>query len=617
MCYGDFVDVKLDSEVIRKPSGPTLVTCALLVLLPALAILQYRWVGQVSTSERERMQRNLRTAAAQFRENFDGEIIRAVVSLQVGPTTAIEGASDRYTDRYETWLNTAAHPQVVAAVLLVDVDADASHLRLRRWNPESHVFEAAEWPAALNDWHARFEEELADFSAGRPPTRRASFRGDEQFIISPLRNLVVPQSPAPVPQTVTPVFGFTITQLNMAYIREQMLPELTQRHFIHAEGDVYRVSVTSADDPSKVLYRSDPGASVAREHADATAGLLGRMDPIFFFNRPPRPGDLDREPRRRRFEDGRDGFPSRGDEQIGRWLLVVQHQSGSLEAAVTAARHRNLGISFGVLLLLTVSIALLVDTSRRAQRLARQQMEFVAGVSHELRTPVAVIRSAAENLAHGVIAGERVKSYGQLLQTEAKRLGEMVERVLQYAGIESGLGFATRVALPPSEIIEGAIDSSLPLLDSSGVQVHREVAADLPQVMGDAAALRSVVQNLIANAVKYGGRDRWVGIRAEHAVDRRHSEVRITVSDHGAGIPASELPHIFDPFYRGADAVERQIHGNGLGLSLVKRIVAAHGGRVSVTTRAGAGSSFTIVLPAAPPDARARAVASELQATHG
>jgi signal transduction histidine kinase len=284
---------------------------------------------------------------------------------------------------------------------------------------------------------------------------------------------------------------------------------------------------------------------------------------------------------------------------------------------VASARRRNLGISFGVLLLLTLSIALLVDTSRRAQRLARQQMEFVAGVSHELRTPLAVIRSASENLAHGVVAGERVKSYGQLLQTEAKRLGEMVERVLQYAGIESGLGFATRVALTPSEIIEGAIDSSLPLLESTGIQMHREIATDLPQVIGDAAALRSAVQNLIANAVKYGGRDLWVGIRAERVLDRHRSEVRITVSDHGAGIPAAELPHIFDPFYRGADAVERQIHGNGLGLSLVKRIVAAHGGRVSVTTRAGAGSSFTIALPAMPPDVRARTVASELQTTHG
>src|SRR5262245_64432888 len=87
------------------------------------------------------MQRNLRTAAAQFRENFDGEIVRAVLSLQVGPATALEGASDRYTDRYETWLNTAAHPQVVADVLLVD--ADAGRLRLRRCNSESPAFQAA------------------------------------------------------------------------------------------------------------------------------------------------------------------------------------------------------------------------------------------------------------------------------------------------------------------------------------------------------------------------------------------------------------------------------------------------------------------------------------------
>ena len=79
--------------------------------------------------------------------------------------------------------------------------------------------------------------------------------------------------------------------------------------------------------------------------------------------------------------------------------------------------------------------------------------------------------------------------------------------------------------------------------------------------------------------------------------DRRRSEVRITVRITAPAFRPSELPHIFDPFYRGADAVERQIHGNGLGLSLVKRIVAAHGGRVTVTTRAGAGSSFTIALP--------------------
>jgi len=135
------------------------------------------------------------------------------------------------------------------------------------------------------------------------------------------------------------------------------------------------------------------------------------------------------------------------------------------------------------------------------------------------------------------------------------------------------------------------------------VTVHREIAPDLPPVIGDATALRSAVQNLVANAVKYGGRDRWVGIRAQHVSERRRSEVRITVSDHGPGIPQADLPHIFEPFYRGTDAIERQIHGHGLGLSLVRRIVVAHGGNVSVATRPGAGTSFTISLPAAAADA--------------
>src|SRR5262245_20574937 len=205
------------------------------------------------------MQRNLRTAAAQFREGFDGEIVRAVISLQVGPQTAQEGASERYSDRYDTWLNTAAHPQLVAEVFLLDDDRG---LRLRRWNAETHAFDPSEWPAVLARWQPQFEQELSEFKAGRGLNRRPAFRDEDSLIVTPLRNRVVQTSPAPGPQTVTPVFGFTIIQLNMMYIREQMFPELTQRHFTHAEGEPYRVSVVSADNPSNVLFRSDNNAPV-------------------------------------------------------------------------------------------------------------------------------------------------------------------------------------------------------------------------------------------------------------------------------------------------------------------------------------------------------------------
>jgi signal transduction histidine kinase len=576
---------------IGRPSGLTLLTGALLILLPTLAVLQYQWVGQVSTAERERMQRNLRVAAVQFRDEFDLEIGRAFLSLQVGPLSAREGSSDRYSEAYDTWVNTAAHPQIVSSIFLVD--ADAGMLRLRRWDPATHAFGAVDWPQALHVWRPQLEQELATFKAGRLPDRRFSFRGEDSLLSAPLRVV----EPGSRPQTVTPVFGFTVIQLDLPFIRQTLLPELARRHFSHPDDAMYRVAVIDADDPHRVIYASDPEAPVDAVHADATE--------LFFGGRP---GPF------RPF--GADGTaapdPRRTDT---RWRLIAQHQRGSLEAAVAGVRRRNLAISFGVLLLLTVSVALLAITSRRAQRLADQQMEFVAGISHELRTPVAVIRSAAENLSVGVVGNaERVKRYGAMIHAETLRLGEMVERVLQYAGIESGLGFGSRTPLAPEEIVEAAIDSAIPLLGPDRINVQREIADALPPVMGDAAALRSAVQNLIANAVKYGGRDRWVGIRAEHTRERRRHVVRITVSDHGPGIPTSELPHIFEPFYRGADAMARQVHGHGLGLSLVKRIVTAHGGNIAVSTRPGAGSTFTITLPAAEPDARPSAVAGEVGA---
>jgi signal transduction histidine kinase len=578
----------------KLPSGPTLLTVLLIVLLPALAVLQYRWVGQVSEAERERMQRNLSNAADQFREAFDREIFYTLNQLQVGAATAREGASDQYSDRYNAWLSTAAYPQIVASIYLVD--AEGSELRLRQWNTSSHNFEPTLWPSSIANWRRHFDYALSEFRAGRRPENLVNAFSDQESLIAiPIRQGGLrPRGgvPAAVPQA--PAFGFTVLELDMAFLRGQMIPALVQRHFINAEGDTYRVAVTGAHDAKHVLFESSAVTPVDPANPDESENLLPAGFGFGF------PGGFGRQ----------DSQPGADSQPPSRWRLLVQHESGSLETAVGAVRRRNLAISFGVLLMLSVSVALLTATTRKAERLAQQQMEFVAGVSHELRTPVAVIRSASENLASGVVSGERVKRYGQMLEAEARRLSEMVERVLQYAGIESGLGLGARVPLAPTEVIESAIESALPLVGPGDVQVHRDIQPDLPPVLGDAAALRSAVQNLVANAVKYGGRDRYVGIRAQHVRERRRSEVRITVTDHGGGIPAAELPHIFEPFYRGADALERQIHGNGLGLSLVRRIVSAHGGHVSVTTRPGAGSAFTIALPAAQADARPTSIAT-------
>src|SRR5262245_10678718 len=116
--------------------------------------------------------------------------------------------------------------------------------------------------------------------------------------------------------------------------------------------------------------------------------------------------------------------------------------------------------------------------------------------------------------------------------------------------------------------------------------------------MADVPALSRALRNLIDNAMKYSGESRWIGVRAQSIISGGTAEVQITVSDRGLGIPAEDLKYIFEPFWRGSEATAAQIHGNGLGLNLVKIIINAHGGDIRVQSEPGRGSSFTLTLPA-------------------
>jgi len=128
---------------------------------------------------------------------------------------------------------------------------------------------------------------------------------------------------------------------------------------------------------------------------------------------------------------------------------------------------------------------------------------------------------------------------------------------------------------------------------SAGIAIELDLADNLPAVAGDEAALRRAFQNLVGNAVKYGAAARWVGVRAAFTA----GHVEVSVTDRGIGIAAADQAKIFDPFYRAPDVVAAQIQGAGLGLSLVKRIVEAHAGRVTLVSAPGQGSTFTVALP--------------------
>ncbi len=625
------------TRVPRSLGATPWLAATVALLLPALAWLQYDWVNQLAAADRERRERTLRAAGAQFTSAVDAEIGRLGASLQLDGAMVERRDWDAYALRYDSAVD-GADAVLVDDVWLVEVDDDEdrpeARLRLHQWQPGARTFAPVEWPATLTGVREQLAAQASrrqrhggpGHESPREMFAAAGMLGDERTLVTPILRVQMPRDGAQrVDRFTTDVQmrGFTIVRLDVDGFARERLPLLAAEHF---GRDELRVAVV-ADADGRVVFESAPGvATDTATTPDLTTSFMRpRVGPMMIFARlsadgrgadrtetlavpppppPPAPGEAIEAQRQvvieMRERDGNRTMRARNlPHPRGHWTLRVKHAAGSLEAAVAASRRRNLLVSGGVLALLGVAVALIAVSARRAQALARQHMEFVAAVSHELRTPVAVINTAAGNLADGVVGDPaRVKRYGETIQGEARRLGETVERVLQLAGLGSGRPLPT-APVSPSEVVHEAVQALAADAARAGVAVETHIASGVPAVVGDAGTLRSAVQNLVGNAIKYAGDDRWVRVSVASA-HTPAAEVRIAVEDHGAGLDADERRKVFEPFYRGRDAVANQIQGSGLGLSLVQRIADAHGGRVELTSEPGKGSTFTICLPAAP-----------------
>jgi len=563
----------------------------LAVLCAVVAVLQYRWIGEISEAERTRLQSQLHDDLDSLRTRFDEEVFNACAALAPSPgETERLGVEGAYAARYARWR--VSHPALFRRIALARLREGS--LTFEEMDPATAVFHSGAWPADWGDVRDRLGQPPQ--SAGRGG---ASASGYSVLEVPRLRGMRAEPTDAQ---------DWLLLELNLDFVRASILPELLHRYLGQGGPLDYDAVVETTGFPPVTIFTSAAASSASvRDAPDAAVALLrdafsppgagprGPDDRDGGRRFPPPRRDAGPPPGGRAFRGGPPG-PQRASLTGPGWTLLVRHRAGSLEALVEQARRRNLAVSAGLLLLIVATVALMVRFSRQAQRLAELQMNFVAGVSHEFRTPLTVIRTAAYNL-RGRLASrpEQVERYGRLIQDESEKLQALVEQVLRFASTKAGVAVRRREPVRVALLVEKSQQSSAAAARDAGAVLETHIDPDLPVILADELALEHALRNLIENAVKYGAEGGgWVGVFAAAA----DGAVEIRVADHGPGIPPDEQRQVFDPFYRGRQAVSDQVHGTGLGLALVKDIVEAHGGSISLNSTPGHGAEFVVRLPA-------------------
>ena len=463
---------------MKLASRPSLFSAAvvslLALVLAGLAVLQYRWSGQVSEAEHVRMRAGLETSIRHFREDFRRELSHLCAAFQLDRDALRNPGWDWVATRHQDWLRAAPRPELLAQVYVWEPPAESSR-KLLRSRPDKNILDPVEWPSSLENLRAHLRAAVPGPVRRRGPPTRPEVRFGGCGLLSAGPALIIPLVRPADPGLpagrrarragLRRPRGSLVLLLSIEVLQATVFPELVERHFLVSPENAYQVAIFEGPGLGKVVYQPDPDLSPdVFAQPDRRVPLVGFIREEFGRDglrrgAPPErpsgpPPEGPPEPLASRDPDqrllfNRGGFRPRGARAFWgavysplndaqRWELAVRHPGGSLEAAVAGVRRRNLTLSFGVLVLLAASMAVIIVSTQRAQRLAKLQMDFVAGISHELRTPLAVIGSAAANLADGVVKSpEQVREYGSLIRSEGRRLTGMVEQTLQFAASQA------------------------------------------------------------------------------------------------------------------------------------------------------------------------------------
>lgn len=599
---------------MRRPFVTYLVVALVVALLTVFLGLQYSWLEKASAAEREKMHRRVEQDTKRFAEDFNKEVQAAFFNFQAEPAALESGDASGLAERFDYWKRNTEFPGLIKEI---DYISNSPGKPALRFDPENRTFvQNGDDPKLTSIIEKISAEKRAPSVLEKDLALAVPIRGSEKTVETLVIRRATDLSEKPVMELPPPV-GFVIVMLDEKVVKDSLVPSLAARYFQPNE-----FSVAINDRAGVSVYET---ADIA-ESPDAAAPLfdLTPDNMIFFSNRnllPRKAAHNGSVVYDQRIESHT--FTATTDERKGNagetfkiemkegdgqrrtavisatsggspWTLNVQHVAGSIDKYIDQERSKSFLIGLGIYVLLVGAILAIVISAMRSRAYAQRQIDFVSSVSHEFRTPLAVIYSAGENLADGVAKdSSQVARYGDLIKGEGKKLSGMVEQILEFAGARSGKKKYNFGETDMTEVVRSALAECRPQIDRAGFEIETDISKQLPAVNADAESLVTAIKNLIQNAVKYSNGSRKIRVVAVNG----GGSIRLTIEDQGIGIAASEQKQIFEPFYRSKDVVDAQIHGSGLGLSMVKEIAEAHGGAVTVSSELGKGSKFTIEIP--------------------
>jgi signal transduction histidine kinase len=280
--------------------------------------------------------------------------------------------------------------------------------------------------------------------------------------------------------------------------------------------------------------------------------------------------------------------------EIRYWSVRTGYPESSVATLAREQTNRQRLVWLVVALVAVAGVVLTVRATLRELRLVEMKSAFVSSVSHDLKTPLASIKMFADTLESGrARTGGKVRQYGRIIAGEASRLENLIEGILDFDRLESGISSYPVEVVEVRAVLESALASFQNQLEQQGFRTELDLPAEEVRVLGNREGLLRVFRNLISNAIKYSDRERYLRV----ALAKSDRQAVVEVIDHGVGIPAAEQRRVFRKFYRLVQDPATGSTGTGIGLSLVAHIIKALGGRVSLRSEPGSGSTFRVELP--------------------